>query len=125
MIKQDLLYTRDHEWVKIESDVAVVGITHYAQEHLGDIVFVELPDVGSDVIKGKTFGAVESVKAVSELFSPITGSVSEINEELENNPEWVNEEPYGKGWMIKVINFNKDEISDLLNSVEYENLIGK
>ena len=102
MIPKDLLYTRSHEWTRIENGTAVVGITHFAQEQLGDLTYVELPEVGATVAAGAEMGSVESVKAASELYSPVSGEVVEVNAELATAPELVNQEPYGAGWLIKV-----------------------
>lgn len=98
----DIKYSKDHEWVRTEGDLLVAGISDYAQDQLGDIVFVELPEKGSDIATGEEFGSVESVKAVSELFMPVGGQVVEVNASLEDSPEMVNEQPYGKGWMVKI-----------------------
>jgi len=102
MIPKDLKYAKSHEWAKIEGDSATVGITHFAQEQLGDLTYVDLPKVGAAVTAGAEMGSVESVKAASELYSPVTGTVTEVNAALENAPEAINQEPYGAGWMIKV-----------------------
>jgi glycine cleavage system H protein len=102
MIPNDLQYAKSHEWAKVEGDVATVGITHFAQEQLGDLTFVDLPKVGDQVSAGAEMGSVESVKAASELYSPVTGEVVEVNAALENAPEAVNQDPYGAGWMLKV-----------------------
>ena len=101
MIPEDLLYAKSHEWVMVEGDVATVGITQFAQEQLGDLTFVELPEVGDTFEQGNEMGSVESVKAASEIYAPVTGEVIEVNEELEDAPEKVNEEPYGEGWLLK------------------------
>ena len=101
MIPEDLKYAKSHEWVMVEGDVATVGITQFAQEQLGDMTFVELPEVGDTFEQGTEMGSVESVKAASEIYAPVTGEVIEVNEELEDAPEKVNEEPYGDGWMLK------------------------
>ncbi|NOX90806.1 MAG: glycine cleavage system protein GcvH [Calditrichaeota bacterium] len=122
-VPENLKYTSDHEWAKIDGDVAVIGITDYAQGELGDVVFVELPEVGSKVAKGDTFGTIEAVKAVADLFAPLSGEVIEINEKLENEPETVNNDPYGEGWMIKVKLENPDELNDLLDAQKYQELI--
>jgi len=121
-IPKDLLYTKEHEWVLIEDDLAVVGITDYAQSELGDIVFVELPEVGDEVEAVESFGTVEAVKTVSELFSPVTGTVAEINEALADSPDLVNTDPYGEGWMIKV-KFTELPEEDLLTAAEYKEMI--
>ena len=112
-------YTREHEWVQVEGEVATVGITDHAQEHLGDIVFVEQPRVGARVEAGKVAGTVESVKAVSEIFSPVSGEVTEVNTALADSPQWVNEEPHGKGWMFKV-KLSSPLPPDLLTAEQYE-----
>jgi glycine cleavage system H protein len=115
----ELKYTKDDEWMKVEGDTGVVGITDYAQNALGDIVFVELPKVGAEVTAGKPFGTVESVKAVSELFAPASGTVAAINDELANAPEKVNKDPYG-AWMIKIKLKDKAEAGKLMSSADYE-----
>ena len=120
----NLLYSKEHEWVKIDGDTATVGITDYAQNSLGDIVFVELPKVGTEVSAGKTFGSVESVKAVSDLYSPVTGTVTEINEALNTAPEQVNKDA-NKTWMIKVKLKDAGEGNQLLSSADYEKFIAE
>ena len=122
-IPENLKYTKDHEWISIEGDVATVGITDFAQGELGDIVYVEIEKIGENFSKEEVFGTVEAVKTVSDLFMPLTGEIIDINETLNEKPELVNEDPYGKGWMIK-IKTNSSETSDLLNSEEYKKLIG-
>lgn len=123
-VPTDLLYTEEHEWTRQEGDVVVVGITEYAQDELGDVVYVELPEVGDAVEQDAPFGIVESVKAASDLFSPISGEVTEVNEKLEDAPELVNEDPYGDGWMIKIRPSDWDgERENLLDAAEYEDLI--
>ncbi len=122
-IPADLKYSKDHEWARIEGDVAVVGITDYAQNELGDIVYVELPEVGTQVEQGKTFGTIEAVKAVSDLFAPVSGEVVEVNEKLNDSPELVNQDPYGEGWMIKIKMSNPDEVKNLLSKEDYEALL--
>jgi glycine cleavage system H protein len=119
-IPADLRYTRDHEWAKREGDHLRVGITAFAQEQLGDVVFVELPKVGARVTARQSFGVVESVKAVSDLFAPVTGEVLEVNPDLAKSPEIVNQDPYGKGWMITVKPANAEEWNELLSSAQYE-----
>lgn len=121
---KDLKYTKEHEWVKEEQGVATIGITDYAQGELGDIVFVELPEVGAKVSQADAFGTIEAVKAVSDLFSPVTGEVIEVNSELTDSPEVINGDPYGKGWMIKVKVSKPDELNDLLSAAEYAKLTG-
>jgi glycine cleavage system H protein len=122
---KDIRYTKDHEWVRIDGDTGVVGITDYAQGELGDIVFVELPAAGKKVTRNQTMGTIEAVKAVSDLFAPLTGEVVEVNAELGKNSELVNTDPYGKGWMIRVRIADTAEISELLDDAAYRSLIGK
>jgi glycine cleavage system H protein len=124
-IPADLRYTREHEWAKREGDRVRVGITAYAQQQLGDVVFVELPKVGATVTSAKTFGAVESVKAVSDLFAPISGEVVEINTQLAKTPELVNQDPYGRGWMIVVKPSNPAEWDQLLTDRQYEEFVAQ
>ncbi len=119
----DLRYTRDHEWVRVAGEEATVGITQYAADQLGDIVFVELPDEGRDLEEAKAFGVVESVKAVSDLFAPLTGTVTSINGALAANPELVNSDPYGDGWMIKIAVSDTSEVDDLLDGPAYDDLV--
>ena len=121
MYPTDLKYTKDHEWVRITGGEAVVGITDYAQQQLGDVVFVDLPEVGRTLSQGDVFGTIESVKAVSELFSPLSGTVVAVNTSLSGTPEVVNSDPHGT-WMIKVALSNPDEAASLLTSVQYEEL---
>ena len=124
-IPKDLRYTQEHEWVKIEGNKVRVGITDFAQHELGDIVFVELPEVGDTVTFNETFGSVESVKTVSELYSPVSGTVVEINEALSDSPEFVNESPYENAWMIVVELSNEAEVEALLTAEAYEKLISE
>ena len=119
-VPEDLHYSKDHEWVRVEGDTAVVGITDYAQDSLGDVVYVELPKAGDQFAANESFGSVESVKAVSEVFSPVSGEISGTNESLTDEPEQVNEDPYGKGWMIRVKMSNPGEVDSLLTAAEYE-----
>ena len=119
-VPEDLHYSKDHEWVRVEGDVAVVGITDYAQDSLGDVVYVEMPKVGDQFAANEPFGSVESVKAVSEVFSPVTGEVVGINETLNDEPEKVNQTPYTDGWMIRVKLSNPGEVDSLLTAAEYE-----
>jgi len=119
-IPDDLHYSKDHEWVRVEGNVAVVGITDYAQDSLGDVVYVELPKVGDDFAANESFGSVESVKAVSEVFSPLSGEVVGINESLADEPEKVNTDPYGEGWMIRVEMSKPGEVDSMLTAAEYE-----
>lgn len=122
-VPADLLYTAEHEWVRIEDDTATVGITDYAQDALGDVVYVELPGAGDTVEAGQPFGVVESVKAASDLFAPLSGEVIEVNDTLVNQPELVNTDPYGAAWMIKVRPSNLDEKASLLDAAGYRDLI--
>mgnify|MGYP003429328018 FL=1 len=124
-IPKDLRYTQEHEWVKVEGNKVRVGITDFAQHELGDIVFVELPEVGDTVTFNETFGSVESVKTVSELYSPVSGTVVEINEALADSPEFVNESPYENAWMIVVELSNEAEVEALLTVEAYEELISE
>ncbi|MDP5172006.1 MAG: glycine cleavage system protein GcvH [Bacteroidia bacterium] len=119
-IPQDLLYTSEHEWVRIEGDIAVIGITDFAQSQLGDIVYVDIETVGDEVEANDVFGSVEAVKTVSDLFMPITGTILEVNAALEDDPQFVNEEPYGSGWMIKVQISEGADRSALLSAADYE-----
>ncbi len=119
----DLKYTSEHEWVRLDGHVAVVGITDYAQDQLGDIVFVELPEEGIRVEKGDSFGVVESTKSVSDLFVPLSGEVIETNDPLLDSPEILNEDPYGEGWMIKIKLSSPDEVEELLSSDAYRKLL--
>jgi glycine cleavage system H protein len=122
-IPKNLAYTRDHEWARVEGNRATVGITDYAQDQLGDIVYVELPVEGDRVEAGETFGVIESVKAVSDLFSPVTGEVVEVNHEVLDHPEWVNQDPYGKAWMLVVALDDIRECDGLLDASSYEALV--
>ncbi|GIR98705.1 MAG: glycine cleavage system protein H [Flavobacteriaceae bacterium] len=124
-IKENLSYTNDHEWIKIDGNTALVGITDFAQSELGDIVFIEVETIGEDLNKNEVFGTVEAVKTVSDLFIPVSGKVLEFNSALEDNPELVNESPYEEGWIVKMEISNLDEISDLLDSKAYKSLIGQ
>ncbi|HEX5035463.1 MAG TPA: glycine cleavage system protein GcvH [bacterium] len=120
---EDLKYTTEHEWVRVEGDVATVGITDFAQEQLGDIVFVELPEEEESIEKGDTFGVVESTKSVSDLYVPLTGTVIESNDPLLDSPEVINEDPYGEGWMIRIKLKSPEEIKELLDAKAYQKLI--
>ena len=122
-IPKDLKYTKDHEWVRIDGDTAIVGVTDFAQGELGDIVFVEIETVDESLDMEEVFGSVEAVKTVSDLFMPISGEVIEFNEALETDPELVNSDPYGEGWMIKIKIADKSELNDLLTEEAYSNLI--
>ena len=122
-VPTDLLYTSDHEWVNVVGNVATIGITDFAQSELGDIVFVEFPELSSTVEKGQSAGSIEAVKTVADLYMPISGTVIAVNENLDDNPEAVNDTPYGDGWMVKIEIANQDEISDLLTATAYDDLI--
>lgn len=123
-VPSNLKYTKDHEWLSIEGDIATIGITDFAQSELGDIVYVEIETEGETLDAEEVFGSVEAVKTVSDLFLPVTGEIIEFNSELESNPEYVNNDPYGKGWMIKVKVSNPSDVNDLLDAAGYEALIG-
>ena len=120
----NLLYTKEHEWADFKSDEVIIGITDYAQNQLGDVIFLEFPQVGDLINEGDVFGEVEAVKTVSELFSPLTGKVVAINETLEDSPDSVNSDPYGLGWLIKILPSKLEEKEALMSSEEYEKLIG-
>jgi glycine cleavage system H protein len=120
-----LKYTKDHEWLKVEGGIGTVGITEYAQGELGDVVFVELPAVGSTVKAHASFGTIEAVKAVSDLYAPVSGTVSEVNAELAKTPEIVNKDPYGKGWMVKIRIADASEVSSLLDAAAYRGIVAK
>jgi glycine cleavage system H protein len=119
-IPDDLHYSKDHEWVRVEGNIAVIGITDYAQDSLGDVVYCELPKPGDEFATNESFGSVESVKAVSEVFSPVSGEVESRNDALSDAPEKVNQDPYGEGWMIRVKMSNPGEVDSLLTAAEYE-----
>jgi glycine cleavage system H protein len=121
---QELKYTKDHEWIKLEGNIAVVGITDFAQSELGDIVFVEVDTVGQALDKESVFGTVEAVKTVSDLFMPVSGKIVELNDALTSSPELVNSDPYGEGWMIKIELSNSSEMSGLLSADDYRALVG-
>ncbi|MFN8436498.1 MAG: glycine cleavage system protein GcvH [Cytophagales bacterium] len=120
----ELKYTKDHEWIKIEGDTALVGITDFAQSELGDIVFVDIPTVGSEVSQNDVFGTVEAVKTVSDLFLPVSGEILEINPLIDSKPELVNSDPYGDGWMVKIKLTNAVESASLMSNEDYKKLIG-
>tara|TARA_A100001035_G_C27647523_1_gene437602 strand:- start:335 stop:712 length:378 start_codon:yes stop_codon:yes gene_type:complete len=122
-IPKDLKYTEDHEWVKIEGEEAIIGITSFAQSELGDIVFVEIDSEGDTIEKSEVFGTVEAVKTVSDLYMPLSGEILSYNSKLDNSPEKVNDDPYGDGWMIRIKLTDQSEIDSLLNSQQYEELI--
>ena len=121
-IPDDLQYTRSHEWVRTEGDTATIGITYHAQDELGDVVFVELPDEGATFDAGESFGTVESVKAVSDLYTPVGGEVVEVNTSLEDAPEKINDDPYGEGWIVKL---RTSDTADLLSPEEYEKVVAE
>lgn len=121
----ELKYTKDHEWIRVEGDVAYIGITDYAQSELGEIVYVDITTEGEVVAKEEVFGSIEAVKTVSDLFMPVNGEVLEFNEELEDKPELVNEDAYGKGWLIKISIQNAAELDELLTAADYQKLIAK
>ena len=123
-IKPELKYTKDHEWISIDGDSATIGITDYAQGELGDIVYVEIEALGEQLDKEEIFGSVEAVKTVSDLFLPVSGEITEMNEGLEDNPELINDDPYGEGWIIKMKISDQGELTDLLSVDAYKELIG-
>ena len=123
MNPEDLKYSEEHEWLRLDGDTAIIGITHFAQDSLGDVVFVELPEVGSDVKQFEKMGEIESVKAVSDLYCPVGGKVIEVNDSLTDSPELVNDSPYGDGWMLKVEMADSSEIEQLMSASEYDTLI--
>ncbi|MFM9840533.1 MAG: glycine cleavage system protein GcvH [Cyclobacteriaceae bacterium] len=124
-IPEALKYTKDHEWIKIEGNIATIGITDFAQGELGDIVYVDVSSVGKQIAQHEVFGTVEAVKTVSDLFMPISGKVGEFNKALDTTPEKVNSDPYGDGWMVKVEITNAAEVDSLLSAIQYKELIGK
>jgi len=121
----NLKYTTEHEWIRIEGHYGWIGITDYAQSELGDVVYVEIPAVGTKVQKGKSLGTIEAVKAVSDLFAPVDGEITEVNAEVKDHPEIVNKDPYGNGWMVKIVITDLAQVSTLLNVQAYKSLIGK
>ncbi|MFK5878144.1 MAG: glycine cleavage system protein GcvH [Flavobacteriaceae bacterium] len=123
-VPAELKYTKDHEWIRIDDEIATIGITHFAQSELGDIVYIDVDTVDDELDKDEVFGSVEAVKTVSDLFMPFAGEVVEFNEELEDEPEVVNADPYGKGWMIKVKISDMSQLEDLLNADSYKEIIG-
>lgn len=123
-IKPNLKYTKDHEWISIDGNNATIGITDYAQGELGDIVYVEIESIGDSLNKEEIFGSVEAVKTVSDLFIPVSGEITEMNENLEDNPELINDDPYGDGWIIKMKINDSSELNDLLSPEEYKELVG-
>jgi len=125
MNQAEICFTKDHEWVRLENNIGTIGISDFAQNELGEVVFCELPDVGDEVTKGEEFGTVESVKAVSELYSPLTGEVVEVNEDLGDHPEWVNENAQEKGWMVRVKIQNPNEVEGLMDTAAYGQYIAQ
>ena len=123
-LPQDLKYTKEHEWVKVNGETVTVGITDHAQAQLGDIIFVEFPDLDEEIEKDESFGTIEAVKTVADLFAPISGTVTEINETLEDSPESVNTDPYGAGWFVKVSIADAGELDELMTAEQYGELIG-
>ncbi|MCL5021510.1 MAG: glycine cleavage system protein GcvH [Bacteroidetes bacterium] len=122
---KELKYTKDHEWIRVDGEVGVVGITDYAQGELGDVVFVELPAVGTKLEQGKQFGTIEAVKTVSDLYAPVSGEIIELNDKLKDSPEVVNKDPYSGGWMVKVRISNNAELESLLNAAKYQEMVGQ
>jgi glycine cleavage system H protein len=125
LIPQELRYSSEHEWVQVEGDLARVGITDFAQQQLGDITYVELPEIGRVVERRGTLGTIESVKAAADFYSPLSGEVAEVNTELEEHPEWINQDCYGRGWLVKLRGFNPEELPDLMADREYGDFLEK
>ncbi len=123
-IPENLKYTKDHEWLKVEGEYGIVGITDFAQSELGDIVFVEIETVGETLKKGESFGTIEAVKTVSDIFMPVSGEIIEMNSEIESSPELVNKDPYGRGWMIRIKMTDPSEVDELLGPEAYRDLVG-
>lgn len=121
---ESLRYTKDHEWIKVEGDIATIGITDFAQHELGDIVYVEIETVGQELSAGDIFGTVEAVKTVSDLYLPVNGSITEVNQNLNANPDLVNTDPYGEGWMVKMKIANAADIDQLMDAAAYQSLVG-
>lgn len=122
-LPQNLKYTKEHEWVKIDDDLLAVGITDHAQSELGDIIFIEFPDLSQMISKDDSFGTIEAVKTVADLFAPVSGKIIEINQDLEDNPELVNSDPYGEGWIVKITDFDKSQLDALLDPNNYKEII--
>ncbi|HSR67175.1 MAG TPA: glycine cleavage system protein GcvH [Acidobacteriota bacterium] len=122
-VPNELSYTKDHEWLLVDGDIGTIGITDYAQSELGDVVYVELPEESSDFSQGDAFGSLESVKAVSEIFMPVDGEVVEINEDLEDSPELVNDDPYNNGWLVRIRLADPDQVDELMSAEEYEQYV--
>lgn len=123
-IPEGLKYTKEHEWIKVEGNVGTVGLTDYAQGELGDIIYVDVTTVGSDVAAGETFGTVEAVKTVSDMYAPVSGKISEFNTAVNDNPASVNQDPYGAGWLVKIEISNMSDLDNLLSPEDYKNLVG-
>jgi glycine cleavage system H protein len=123
MYPADLKYDREHEWLRVEGDTAVVGISDFAQDQLGEVVYVDLPSVGDEVVAGETFGEIESVKSVSELYAPVSGEVTEVNDDLDGAPETVNSDPYGAGWMIKLKMADATQVDQMMSAEDYESFV--
>jgi glycine cleavage system H protein len=124
-IPGDLRYTEEHEWVRLEKKIVIIGITDFAQSELGDIVYIELPDIGKKLTKGISLGTIEAVKAAADIYSPISGEVIEVNLDLKNNPEHINKDPYGIGWMVKIAPENPDELQNLMDHTSYKKYLDK
>ncbi len=122
-LPQNLKYTKEHEWVKIDDNILMLGITDHAQSELGDIIFIEFPDLNQVISKDEPFGTIEAVKTVADLFAPVSGKIIEINQDLEDNPELVNSDPYGEGWIVKITDFDKSQLNALLDSNNYKEII--
>lgn len=122
-LPSDIKYTKEHEWIKIEGNVATIGVTDFAQSELGDIAWLEMPEIGAETKKGDPFGTIEAVKTVEDLFAPLSGKIVEINEGILDSPEWVNDDPYGKGWIAKIEFSDETELADLLSAEQYSGLI--
>ena len=122
-LPQNLKYTKEHEWVKIDGDLLIVGITDHAQSELGDIIFIEFPTLNQVISKDEPFGTIEAVKTVADLFAPVSGKIIVINQDLEDNPELVNSDPYGEGWIVKITDFDKSQLDALLDSNNYKGII--
>ena len=122
-LPQNLKYTKEHEWVKIDNDILMVGITDHAQSELGDIIFIEFPDLNQVISKDDPFGTIEAVKTVADLFAPVSGKIIVINQDLEDNPELVNSDPYGEGWIVKITDIDKSQLDSLLDSNNYKRII--
>jgi len=121
----DCYYSKEHEWIQVKDDTATVGITHYAQEQLGDIVFVELPEVGREFQAGESLGTIESVKAVSDIYAPLSGTVAEVNTELEDKSELINEDPHGEGWIVKMSLSSKGELEEMMDKDQYQQFLSE